>query len=83
MLNTLYATNQPSMLLSRPPYPHRSEVGALEREHAVKVEVLCVLILLNIGVLIPLYMCPHRSEIGAVETEHAVKVMLITKPLSY
>jgi hypothetical protein len=55
----------------------------LEREHAVKVEALCVLILLNICVLIPLYMCPHRSEIAVLETEHAVKVMLLTKPLCY
>ncbi len=53
----------------------------LEREHAVKVEALCVLKRLNICVLMPLYMCPHRSEIAVLETEHAVKVMLITKPL--
>ncbi len=56
----------------------------LESEHAVKVEALCVLILLNICVLISLYMCPHRSEIAVrlvssteaylVEMEHAVKV---------
>ncbi len=57
-----------------------SEVALLEREHAVKVEALCVLILLNICVLMPRYMCPHRSEIAVLETEqeHAVKVMLIT-----
>ena len=68
----------------------RSEVGVLEREHAIKFEALCVLILLYICVLISLYMCPHRSEIVVLETEHAVKVMLptnlyasmrLTKPL--
>ena len=53
----------------------------LEREHADKVEGLCVLILLYICVLIPLYMCTHRSEVAVFETEHAVKVMLLTKPL--
>ena len=81
MLNNLYATNQASMLRTKPLYPHGSEVGVLEREHAVKVEALCVLKRLNICVLMPLYMCPHRSEIAVLETEHAVKVMLITKPL--
>jgi hypothetical protein len=59
MLNNLYATNQASMLLTKPLYPHGSEDGVLEREHAVKVEALCVLILLNICVLIPPYKCPH------------------------
>jgi hypothetical protein len=47
-------------------YILRSEVGLLEREHAVKVEALCV--------LIPLYKCPHRSEVAVLETEHVVKV---------
>ena len=83
MLNNLYATNQTSMLLTKPLYPHRSEVGVLERENAVKVEAICVLILLSICVLILQYMCPHRSEIAVLETEHAVKVMPITKPLCY
>ncbi len=72
------------MFLIKPLYPHGSEVAVLEREHAVKVEALCVLILLNICVLIPLNMCPHRSEIAVrlvssieaylVEMEHAIKV---------
>jgi hypothetical protein len=54
MLNNLYATNQTSMLLTNKPlYPHRSEVGVLEREQAVKVDALCVLILLN--------MCPRTT----------------------
>jgi hypothetical protein len=54
MLNNLYATNQTSMLLTHKPlYPHRSEVGVLEREHAVKVKTLCVLKLLN--------MCPRTT----------------------
>jgi hypothetical protein len=59
----------------------RSDLKVLEREHAVKVEALCVLILLYIRVLTPLYMCPHRSEVAVLETEHAVKFMLLTKPL--
>ena len=46
----------------------------LEREHAVKVEALRVLILLHVCVHIPLYMCPHRNEVAVLETEHAVKV---------
>jgi hypothetical protein len=48
----------------------------LETEHgAVKVEALCVHILLYRCSLIPqLYMCPHRSEAAVLETEHAVKV---------
>jgi len=53
------------------------EVGVLETEHgAVKVEALCVHILLYRCSLIPqLYMCPHRSEAAVLETEHAVKVV--------
>ncbi len=53
MLNNRYATNQTSMSLTKPLYLHRSEPGVLEREHAVKVDALCVLILLNI--------CPHTT----------------------
>ena len=60
----------------------RNEVGVLEMEHAVKVEDLCVLILLCICSVIPqLYMCRYRSEAAVLATEHAVNVMLLTKPL--
>jgi hypothetical protein len=45
VLNNLYATNQTSVLLTKPLYPHRSEVGVLETEHAVKVEALQALLL--------------------------------------
>jgi hypothetical protein len=62
-------------------YPHRNEVGLLKREHAVKVEALCVLILQYICVLIPLYMCAHRNKVAVLETEHDVKAMLLTKSL--
>ncbi len=46
----------------------------LEREYAVQVEALCVLILLYICVLMPQYMCARRSEVAVLETEHPVKV---------
>ncbi len=55
----------------------------LEREHAVKVEALCVLIPLHICVLIPLYMCPRRSAVAVLETEHAVKVEALEALLLY
>ncbi len=70
-------------------YVLRSEVGVLEREHAVKVESLCVPILLYICVLIPLhmrphttiYMCPRIYMYSRMLTYTNQSSMLLTKPL--